>query len=209
VDEQFGAVILRDAARQECMTVCPPRTTGRHDWVVHATPRFCSPKICSGLGTQRVLRPTRIGAHPAERGSRRLLGLGIAVVELADTAGRPQGHRPERTEHALGVRSQQTPEVTTPCGNRHSSDSNERVVSESPLLSAPDFNRAAPSVQRSRGNRYVGLLSNALPKTCLSASRISQAMTEVGVIWIVTSSHDANTGPTRGSASAASLRYLA
>jgi hypothetical protein len=37
----------------------------------------------------------------------------------------------------------------------------------------------------------------------------AQAMTEVGVIWIVTSSHDANTGPTRGSASAASLRYLA
>ena len=148
--------------------------------------------------------------HTLRKGDRvALLGLGIAVVELADTAGRPQGHRPERTEHALGVRSQQTPEVTTPCGNRHSSDSNERVVSESPLLSAPDFNRAAPSVQRSRGNRYVGLLSNALPKTCLSASRISQAITEIGVIWIVTSSHAANTGPTRGSASAASLRYLA
>lgn len=52
---------------------------------------------------------------------------------------------------------------------------------KSPMSREPISNRHALSVQRSRGNRYVGLLSNALPKTRLSASRISQAMIDVGV----------------------------
>jgi hypothetical protein len=58
------------------------------------------------------------------------------------------------------------------------------------------------------GNRYAGLLARTPPKNWRSASRMSHAITDCGVIWIVTSSHAANTGPTLASARAASLRYL-
>ena len=65
-----------------------------------------------------------------------------------------------------------------------------------------------PTSQRCSGNRYAGLPPRAPPKNWRSASRMSQAITEAGAIWIVTSSQAANTGPTLASASAASLRYL-
>ena len=45
-------------------------------------------------------------------------------------------------------------------------------------------------------------------KTCRSTWRISQAITEVGSISIVTSSHDVNTGPTPGSLSASPHEYF-
>jgi hypothetical protein len=64
------------------------------------------------------------------------------------------------------------------------------------------------SVQRSSGSKYLGLLSNTPPKNWRSACRISQAITDPGMIWIVTSSHAAKTGPTLGSTRAAGLRYL-
>src|ERR1700678_67695 len=64
------------------------------------------------------------------------------------------------------------------------------------------------TVQRRSGKRYAGFLSRALSKNWRSDWRISQVITESGVIWIVTSSHAANTGPTLTSASAASLRYF-
>ena len=50
-------------------------------------------------------------------------------------------------------------------------------------------------LQRCNGNKYAGLLSIVPPKNCRSAWRISQAMTEAGLIRTVTSSHAAKTGP--------------
>jgi hypothetical protein len=76
------------------------------------------------------------------------------------------------------------------------------------LESAGFISLTIRTVQRRSGKRYAGFLSRALSKNWRSAWRISQVITEAGVIWIVTSSHAANTGPTLTSASAASLRYF-
>ena len=61
---------------------------------------------------------------------------------------------------------------------------------------------------RSNGNKYPELLAKAPPNTWRSASRMSQDMIETGSICTVMSSQPAKTGPTRGSAMAASLKYF-
>lgn len=90
------------------------------------------------------------------------------------------------------------------CGRTLLSDASANFLGR---LSAP-FTVTICTIHRRSGSRYAGFLSRAPPKNWQSAWRISQAITETGVIWIVTSSHAANTGPTLASASAASLRYL-
>src|SRR5579862_2072871 len=54
---------------------------------------------------------------------------------------------------------------------------------------------------------YPGVFPKRPPKACASSIAISHEVQEAGVSRRVTSSKDANTGPTAGSASAAALKY--
>jgi hypothetical protein len=60
---------------------------------------------------------------------------------------------------------------------------------------------------QSSGSRYPGVLANRPPRACASSAAMSQAIHETGVSRSVTSSNDANTGPTWGSDIAAALKY--
>ena len=60
---------------------------------------------------------------------------------------------------------------------------------------------------QSSGRKYPGVPPNRLPKAWASSTDMPHAVHEPGVILMVTSSKDANTGPTWGSVIAAALIY--
>src|SRR2546423_5809997 len=82
-------------------------------------------------------------------------------------------------------------------------------LTSSQNVPTPDFvnNQTGSNHLQSNGSRYPGVPPNRPPRTWASNTAMSQVVHETGVSRIVTSSNDANTGPTWGSDIAAALKY--